>query len=159
MSFRTFPLVAALLVSSTLVGTAAAQGGQLHLGPRLSYQLDIEEVAIGAQFSAPIARRLEFYPSFDYYFVDSGKLWNINLDLKYRMAAESVEWFYLGGGLNINRRSHENHSHGSHSDAGVNFFVGAESRKGNVHPFSEFRFTANNGSTGQISVGLNFTLK
>jgi hypothetical protein len=155
MLFRTSPLVAVLLLSSAFAGTAAAQGGRLHLGPRISYQLDLEEVAIGAQFGAPIARNLEFYPSFDYYLVDAGTLWNVNADLKYRIAAESIEWLYLGGGLNIARFSNNGNGH---SDTGVNLLVGAESRKGNVHPFSEFKYTSSRGGNGQISVGLNFTL-
>ena len=156
MSFRTSPLVVALVLSSALAGTAAAQGGSLHFGPRVSYQLDIEKAAIGAQFGAPIARNLEFYPSFDYYLIDRGTLWNVNADLKYRMAAETIEWLYLGGGLNIARFSFDGRSS---TDTGVNFLVGAESRKGTVHPFSEFKYTSSRGGSGQLSVGLNFTLK
>jgi hypothetical protein len=99
---------------------------------------------------APIVRHLEFYPSFDY-FIDSGSFWNLNADLKYRIPSESVRWLYLGAGLNI--------AHGGgDTQAGLNLLAGIESLKGRVHPFGEFRFTANHGSTGQIAVGLNFTL-
>jgi hypothetical protein len=41
---------------------------------------------------------------------------------------------------------------------GLNLFAGVETLQGRVHPFGELRFTANEGSTTQASVGLNFTL-
>jgi hypothetical protein len=150
MLFRISKLATALVVASALAGTAQAQTSRFHLGPRLSYQFDLEKLGIGAQFSAPIVPHLEFYPSFDY-FIDSGSVWNLNADLKYRLPSESVHWLYLGAGLNI--------AHGgNNTQAGLNLFAGVESLKGRVHPFGEFRFTANHGSTGQIAAGLNFTL-
>lgn len=156
MSFRFSRLVTVLALSSAVAGVAEAQGGRLHLGPRVSYQFDLEEAALGVQFGAPLARNLEFYPSFDYYFVEPGSFWNLNADLKYRMPAESAGWLYVGAGLNMARRSvNENSS----TDAGLNAFLGVESRAGRVHPFAEFRFTANDNSTAQISLGLNFTLR
>ena len=101
------------------------------------------------------ARHLVFYPSFDYFFVDVGSFWNLSADLKYRIANESVKWPYVGTGLNIARRSvRVAHS----TKTGVNLFAGAESLRGRIHPFGEFRFTAGNGSTAQIAGGLNFTL-
>jgi hypothetical protein len=115
----------------------------------------LKDLGVGAQLGVPMGRHLEFYPSFDLFFVDPGSFWNLNADLKYRIATETIKWLYLGGGLNIARSGR-----GSVHDtrAGVNLFAGAESLAGRVHPFGEFRFTANNGSSGQIAVGLNFTL-
>lgn len=156
MSFRLSRLVAVLALPSAFAGTAQAQDGQLHLGPRVSYQFDLKEFGIGAQFGAPIARNLEFYPSLDYFFVNVGSFLSVNADLKYRVATEDINWLYFGGGLNVARRGNNGESN---TDAGINGFVGAESRAGRVHPFAEFRFTSNNGSTGQLSVGLNFTLR
>lgn len=155
MSVRSTSLLAALVLSTAIAGTAQAQAGQIHLGPRMSYQFDLEEFGLGAQLSVPLVPRLEFYPSFDYYFVDPGSLWNLNGDLKYR-PSPGAAWLYLGGGLNIARSSSGDNSN---TDAGVNAFLGMESRAGRVHPFAEFRFTNNNGSTGQVSVGLNITLR
>ena len=150
MAVRAFRMATALVLASALGGTVQAQTSRLHFGPRVSYQFDLEKLGIGAQLSVPIAHYLEFYPSFDY-FIDSGSFWNLNADLKYRIPSESVRWLYLGAGLNI--------AHGSDKTrAGVNLFAGVESLKGRVHPFAEFRFTANHGSTGQIAAGLNFTL-
>jgi hypothetical protein len=150
MAFRLSRMATALVLASALAGTLQAQTNRLHLGPRISYQFDLEKFGIGAQFSVPIVNHLEFYPSFDY-FIDSGSFWNLNADLKYRVPSESVRWLYLGGGLNI--------AHGAdRTRGGVNLFAGVESLKGRIHPFAEFRFTANHGSTGQIAAGLNFTL-
>jgi hypothetical protein len=91
------------------------------------------------------------YPSLDYFFVSPGSFWSINGDIKYRIATESVDWLYIGGGLNVISGS-------GNSRAGVNLFAGFESLSGRVHPFGEFRFTENRGSTAQASAGLNFTL-
>jgi len=154
MALRVSRMAPALVLASALAGTAQAQTNRLHLGPRISYEFDLEKVGLGAQFSVPIARHLEFYPSFDL-FLNAGSSWNLNADLKYRIASESVHWLYLGAGLNIARRGS---SAGHDTRAGLNLFAGAESLKGRVHPFAEFRFTANHGSTGQIAAGLNITL-
>jgi hypothetical protein len=153
MALRVSRLATALVLAFTLAGTVQAQTNRMHIGPRLSYQFDLEKIGLGAQLSVPVANRLEFYPSFDYFFVDNGSAWHLNADLKYRIAQASISWLYVGGGLNIAR-----HSNGaSDTNAGLNLFAGAESLKGRIHPFAEFRFTAGDGSTGQISAGLNFT--
>ncbi len=159
MTYRMTTLAAALVLASVCAGTAQAQAraqdARMHLGPRLSYQFDLEEIGVGAQFSAPLARHLELYPSFDYFFVDPGSFWQVNADLKYSVPTGAVHWLYLGSGLNIARagagKSHD-------TRAGLNLFAGAESRRGRIHPFGEFRVTVGDGSTAQIAAGVNFTL-
>ena len=155
MRFRIFRMITGAVLASALAGAVQAQTGRLHVGPRVSYQFDLEDFGVGAQFSVPIVRNLEFYPSADYFFVSPGSFWSLNADLKYRVATESIRWLYLGAGLNVARASGGGDSH---TDAGFNAFAGVESRKGRVHPFAEFRFTVADGSTAQIAAGLNFTL-
>jgi hypothetical protein len=157
MQVRMLRWMTVFAVAFSFAGTTAmqAQTGRLHLGPRASYQFDLEEVGVGAQLGVPIAPYLEFYPSFDIFLVDRGSASDINLDVKYRVGSRATDWMYIGAGVNLARRRGNGDSH---TDAGFNAFIGAESLRGSVHPFGEFRFTANNGSTGQISVGLNFTL-
>jgi hypothetical protein len=157
MNCRVGGTVAALVLASALVGTAQAQSDRLHLGPRLSYQFDLEKIGVGAQFSAPIARHLEFYPSFDYFFVDNGSFWQLNADLKYGIVSEAINWLYLGGGLNL-ARSDAGTASEARTRAGANLFAGAESRRGRVHPFAEFRVVLRDGSAAQLAAGLNFTL-
>ncbi|MEO5798909.1 MAG: hypothetical protein ABIZ70_02895 [Gemmatimonadales bacterium] len=147
-------LVAAVLVVGT-TASAQAQTHRSHFGPRLSYNFDAKAVGIGAQLSVPVAHHLEFYPSLDVFFVDAGSLLGINADIKYRVGKADISWLYVGTGLNISRRSVEGLSH---SDAGLNLFLGAESLKGKVHPFGEMRFTVADGSTAALAAGLNFTL-
>lgn len=146
-------LALALALFSTTV--VQAQTHRSHLGPHVSYNFDIEELGIGAQFSAPISSFLEFYPSFDYYLVNVGSLWALNADLKLRVAGENVEWLYFGGGLNITRRSFQG---SGNTDAGLNLLAGFETLAGMVHPYGELRFSFSEGSSVQLAFGLNFTL-
>lgn len=158
MSYRLSRPLTLLALTAMMTGTGAiqAQSGRMHLGPRLSYQFDLEEIGLGAQFSVPIGRPLEFYPSFDIFLVDQGSAADVNLDLKYRIATRTADWLYVGTGLNVARRG--NGSGDSDTSLGVNAFIGAQVVRGRVHPFGEFRFTANDGSTGQLAAGLNFTI-
>lgn len=155
MVFRISRLAIALVLTSAFAAAAQAQTSRLHIGPRISYQFDLEEVGLGVQVGVPVARHLEFYPSFDYFFVDPGSFWNLNADLKYRLEGQGLNWLYLGTGVNIARASAGG---ASNTDAGLNLFAGVESLKGRVHPFGEFRFTVGDGSTAMIAAGLNFTL-
>ncbi|MEZ4411792.1 MAG: hypothetical protein R2910_02235 [Gemmatimonadales bacterium] len=140
-----------LLLALLFAGTAQAQSQSVHFGPRLSYQFDAEAIGLGAQLSVPIASHVEFYPSFDVFFVDPGSLWSLNVDLKWRVAPASASWLYLGTGLNIM-------DGGGDSQAGLNLFGGIQSLKGQVHPFAEMRFVVNDNSTAQLAAGLNFVL-
>jgi hypothetical protein len=145
----------ALVLSAAFTQAAHAQTNRMHLGPHITYNFDIEKLAIGPQLTIPVARHLEFYPSFDIYFVDGGSLFALNADLKYRLASESMNWLYVGGGLNITRAAAGSVSN---TDAGLNLIAGAESLRGSIHPFAEIRLTVGDGSTAGIAVGLNFTM-
>lgn len=134
---------------------AEAQTNRMHLGPQLNYDFDFEDFGIGAQFGLPIANRLEFYPSFVYFFQDPGSLWNLNADLKFRVMGNQPHWLYVGTGLNLARI---NVGTVEDTDAALNLFAGAESLKGRIHPFVEGRLVLGDGSRFQIAAGLNFTL-
>ncbi|HOX19554.1 MAG TPA: hypothetical protein PLI70_01380 [Gemmatimonadales bacterium] len=153
MTTRRYKIGAVLTLLCLLAGTAQAQTHKMHLGPRLSYQFDAEEIGLGAQFSVPIASQLEFYPSFDIFFTSPNSLWSFNADLKWRVAPTSVNWLYLGTGLNL-----MGGGGGDGSNAGLNLFGGIESLKGRIHPFAEMRFIVNDNSTAQLAAGINFTL-
>ena len=149
-------LIAVLAVSVMLGASSVAHAQERsHLGPQLGYNFDAEAVVIGAQFSAPIGTHLEFYPSFNYFLVDVGTLWALNADLKFRVPAEGIDWLYFGGGVNLTGFSF---SGSSNTEAGLNLLGGIESRRGNVHPFGEFRLTVGDGSSAQLVGGINFTL-
>ena len=145
----------AAVIAAGHAAAAEAQTSRAHLGPRISYQFDVEEVGLGAQLGLPVGQRLEFYPSFDVYFVDPGSLWAINADVKYRFGGEGMDWLYTGGGLNITSASANGNDE---TDAGLNLLFGVESLRGWVHPFAEGRLTIGDETAFQLSGGLNFTL-
>lgn len=155
MKARLRGAVVALAMLPALSAAASAQTDRFHIGPQIAYDFDIEDIGLGVQFGVPIARRLEFYPSFMVYLVDPGSFWNLNADLKYRIASSQPHWLYVGTGLNISRSSAGG---ASNTDAGLNLFAGAESLKGRIHPFVEPRLILGGGSRFQIAAGLNFTL-
>ena len=154
MKTKVLLAVAASLTLGVSVAQAQAAQGRSHLGPQLGYNFDWEAVVIGGQFSTPIGTQLELYPSFNLFLVDGATVWALNGDVKYRLPLEG-EWLYLGGGLNV---TVADFGGGSDSNVGLNLIAGFESRKGNIHPFGELRFTLGDGSTAQLAGGLNFTL-
>jgi len=134
----------------------SAQTSHPHLGGRFIYDGTNEEAGLGLQFSGPIGRRFEFYPSGDYYFTDVGSRWVANMDIKYRFpAAERPMWFYVGGGFGFDNRKVGNLSD---TQAGVNVFTGLEPLRGAVHPFAELRFTAADKTRIGLAFGINVTL-
>ena len=155
MTFRPRILLASVLLATAAAGTVQAQTSRIHLGPRVAYNFDLEDFAIGAQLSIPIATRLEFYPSFDYYFVDPGSAWGMNADLKYRFSGESLEWLYVGGGLNF---TGVDVGTNDDTDVGLNLLAGIETLRGRIHPFGEVKATLGGGSFVQLAIGLNITL-
>lgn len=152
-AFRLAALAATLVAGSAVA--AEAQTSRAHLGPRVTYNFDAEEVGLGGQVGLPLGNRLELYPSFDVFFVDPGSLWAFNADLKYRFGGEGMEWLYTGAGLNVTNSSFAGNDE---SDAGLNLLLGVESLSGWVHPFAEGRVTLGDESAFQLSGGLNFTL-
>jgi len=133
--------------------TVAAQT-RSHIGPRVGVNFDSDDLLIGAQLTAPVGRRLEFYPSVDIYFPNRGTSLGFNTDLKLLFPRRSAR-YYLGGGLNIAYRSV---SGASNTHLGANLIGGIESRRGQVHPFLEGRVLFHNNSAFQLVGGLNITL-
>lgn len=141
----------------TLVGglSTAASAQSVHLGPRMGYDFDAEDIFFGMQLSVPVGKRLEFAPSMDVYTPNTGSLYGLNGDLKYRMPTVGGPDFYAGGGLNILRRSVNDVRN---SDVGANAFFGVEGRSGWVHPFAEARVLLNDNTRFQLGWGLNLTV-
>lgn len=156
MTRRSSTLILAAALSISATGTAQAQTERLHIGPRMSYHFDAEKLGLGVQLGIPIARHIEFYPSVDNFFVDRGSFVSVNADVKLRLPLETTNWLYLGTGFNLARTSYRE---ASDTRAGVNFLVGAESLRGRVHPFGELRVTANDGTSAQLALGLNITVR
>jgi hypothetical protein len=153
MARRFRQLILGVGLATALAGAAHAQ--RPHIGGHLLYNFEVEEFGIGAQFSYPVSRKLEFYPSFDYYFVDPGSLWQLNADLKYKLREEH-NWFYVGGGLAIGRASIGNFDD---TDVGANLIGGWETLIGQrVHPYLEGRLTLADETAFQLAGGINITI-
>jgi hypothetical protein len=116
-------------------------------GAHLGYSFDTDDMLVGAQLSWPISTPLDFYPSFDYYFVDGGDLWALNFDLKFRPQTRYRIW-YLGGGLNLLHG-------GGGTDSHLNLLTGLEDRRGHVRPYIEGKFILGNNSLFQLVGGIS----
>lgn len=149
---------AAFVMASMLLaaagGSAQAQG-RSHIGPHVGYNFDVDKALVGAQLLLPIGRRVELYPSFDYYFVDAGSLLGINADLKFRFPTGGSGVFYAGGGVNWLRASSGGNAN---TDTGWDILFGLESRLGITHPYLEGRVITHSNSNFQIAAGLNITV-
>jgi hypothetical protein len=148
----------AIAIGCLMAGTTAAraQTDHSHLGLHLLYNTTYDEAGMGVQFSAPMARHLEFYPSADIYFQSPGTRWQLNADVKYRAFGEKLDWLYLGTGLNLAFFNVDGAS--AVTRAGWNLIMGAESLRGQVHPFAEARATVQDQTRFQIAAGVNVTL-
>lgn len=141
-----------LLLLGCAAGSSPVYAQRSHFGPHIAYNFDMKQTAIGAQLHMPIGRRVELYPSFDYYLVDSGSLLGLSVDLKFWTPREPL---YLGGGLNVLRAGAGG---SSNSDTGFDLFGGLETRYGRTHPYVELRGLFHNASSLQGAFGLNITL-
>ena len=141
------------LLALACLGLGAAAPGpaqHAHLGFHGGVNFDRDEALIGAQLLLPLGRRVELYPSLDYYLTDAGSLVGLNADIKF--VAAGLTPLYLGGGLSFLRGSD------GARDTGANLFAGLESRTGAMHPYLEFRVLLHDDTSSQLLVGVNWTL-
>jgi len=152
-------LLVVLLLLALMASTADAQRRSRRRaiatspGPRygghIGYSFDTDDMLLGAQLSLPIATQLDFYPSFDYYFVDgSNSVWALNVDLKFRPQTRYRIW-YLGGGLNL--------LHGAGgTDSHLNLLTGLEDRHGTMRPYVEAKFILGDNTLFQLVGGISW---
>lgn len=151
---RAVAVALVLLVGGSVV--AEAQAGPLEFGPRVTYNFDAEEFAIGAHLVKPLTSAISLYPSFDYYLVDGFTLLGINADLTYKVPSENLEWLYVGAGLGIFRTSSEGFSN---TDTGINLIGGFQPAGGaRIKPFAEARFQIGGGESFSVVGGLKIPL-
>ena len=130
--------------------TVAASGPTF--GGHLGYNFDVDNLLLGAQLSYPITPDIAIYPSFDYYFVDTGTFWALNFDLKYRPPTRYGAW-YVGGGLNY---SHVSFAGSGRGDTNLNLLTGLEGRRGRARPYVEVKFVLGDGSMFQLVGGFSW---
>lgn len=128
----------------------------IRIGAHAGYNFDVEQLVLGAQATMPITRMFEIYPSFDYYFVDVGSLWALNVDLQIRPPTTFGAWaLYVGGGMNYLHASGS--GVGSHGDVNLDLLGGLELQQP-LHPYAEARLILGNGSAFQLVGGVSFNL-
>lgn len=147
-----------LLLLAVLASTADAQRRSRRRaiatspGPRygahIGYSFDSDDMLLGAQASLPISPSLDFYPTFDYYFVNANTVWALNLDLKFRPATRNRVW-YVGGGLNFLHG-------GGGTDTHLNLLTGLEARRGSTRPYVEGKFILGGNTLFQLVAGLSW---
>lgn len=147
-------MLAGLFVAGAGTVGAQATGKPTSFGPRVTYNFDAEEVAIGGHALIPLNTSIDFYPSLDIFLPDNGSLLGVNLDLRLKPVRESP-MFYLGGGLNLLRASAGGRSN---TDAGVNILGGLEGQTGVIRPFGELRLLIGDGSSVALAGGLNIII-
>lgn len=146
---------ASLLIAVVLLGgagSAAQAQGRSHIGAHVGYNFDFDRALLGGQLLLPLGRRVELYPSFDYYFTDPGSVFGLSGDLKFRFPTGGESIFYAGGGVNWLKPS------GGSGDTGWDLLFGLESRLGVTHPYVEGRVINHNSSAFQVAAGLNITI-
>ena len=136
-------------------GGAAGPGDRAQVGGHVGYIFDGSHALIGAQASFPIARQVDFYPSFDYYFVSNATLWSLNFDARI-LPPGPYRYGYLGAGLNV---AHASAGGLGDTQTNVNLLGGLEGRRGRIRPYAEARLILGHGSSFQIQGGVNFPLR
>ncbi|HEY7684812.1 MAG TPA: hypothetical protein VH833_01775 [Gemmatimonadales bacterium] len=148
-------LVAGLLLTGVLQAQRGTTRGRsfepVRLGPHIGYNFDADALTLGAQVTLPLSRRVELYPTFDYYAISPGSAWALNADVKYRPPTRAGA-LYVGGGFGYLRT-------GTTGDVNVNLVGGMESLRRAFVPYAEGRITLGNGSAFQVVGGVSFKLR
>lgn len=166
MTSRVRAVAVALVLMAGVTAASEAQGGPMTFGPRVMYHFDGSDFGIGAFLTKPLTEAIEVHPSFGYWFVGEGVTsWELNADLIYRVPGESINWLYLGAGLNYSKFSSDAcdgtgfEDLCSGSDVGLNLIGGFEPQTASrMKPFVEARLYVGDGSGLSAAAGLRIPL-
>lgn len=154
----TITLLAVLLFAG--VQTASAQ---FELGPRATYNLDAEELAVGAEarfgvgdFPVLIAPAAEYYLG-----IDGGSLIIIDVMALYEFGIDNEAFTpYAGAGLSYSRFDIDTGSSfvdGTFSDTSLGIVGGANFLLGNLKPFAQARIVLGDNDSVSVQGGLLFS--
>ena len=159
MQLRAFLPRAAVLAALMTVLSVSGAGAQAttHVGMRIGYNFDFDEVLFGANLTVPMTSIIEFYPSLEIYAPESGNRLGFNGDVKVMLPRSSAmaPQLYGGGGLGI---VNVNQGDVSKTDIGVNLLFGIESRIGWMHPYGEAKLLIYDRTQFALIGGVNVTL-
>jgi hypothetical protein len=148
---RLVSIIAALAITST---SALAQAST-HVGTRIGYNFQTDEVVLSGNLTVPISTRIEFYPSLELYMPDRGNKIGFNGDVRVFLPTRAIYDLYAGGGLGI---VNQNLGEISNTDVGINLLFGIESRVGRIHPYGEAKLLIHDDTQFVLLAGVNFTL-
>ncbi|MEO8140217.1 MAG: hypothetical protein ABI742_11250 [Gemmatimonadota bacterium] len=162
---RVLFLAAAATVALTSAATAQkrapgfAQGDRPELGAQIGYGTNHTKFFIGTQFAYPVMNRLDFYPSFQYYFPgNSVHFWTVDAAVRYWPKLNVKDsGLYAGGGLDIAHTSVTNF--GSSTDVGLTLLSGWQFKTtSNLLPFGQIRVVIGTADHIDFGGGVNFRL-
>ncbi len=159
MQLRPIVKRAAILATLLAVLPVSGAGAQAstHIGMRVGYNFDLEEVLLSANLTVPMTSHIEFYPSLDIYTPEQGNRVGFNGDVKVMLPRSTATGpqFYVGAGLGI---VNSNVGDVSNTDIGANLLGGLESRVGWIHPFAEAKILIHDRTQFVLLGGINLTL-
>lgn len=154
-SFASHRVFLGSVIAVMAAATSAGAQARPHIGMRVGYNFELEEVLLSTNLTVPMTNRVEFYPSLDIYTPDRGNRIGFNGDVKISFPMNPGPQLYLGGGVGVVNR---NEGDFSNTDVGANLLAGLESRTGWIHPFVEGKVLLHDRSQFQLIGGLNLTI-
>ena len=165
MQTATTRILGATLVIFFICGGLQSAQAQFELGPRLGFDLEVEELHIGveARFDLPsVDLPIKIKPSIDYFFVENFTLMSFDANGIYEFDLEGGTITpYAGAGLGITYWSFDTEFEGfgidaSETNVGLNLLGGAVFGSGGMRPFAEVRFNTDDllTLTGGVLFGM-----
>ena len=163
---RRLLLAAVATVLTTSVAAAQAgrkeQGDRPLIGPHVEFATNDLDLGIGAQFSYPIANRIDLYPTFDYYFPGNDlTAFSIDGAVRYWPKLNMKNpGLYAGAGLNWSHVSFNPPGPGSasNSEIGLSLVGGWMFKQVSWLPFGQIRVVIGNADRVEFGGGVNFKL-
>lgn len=151
-------------VATALTATAASaqarkeQGDRPLFGPHAEFATNDLDFGIGAQFSYPVANRIDVMPTFDYYFPgNSVHVWTLDGTVRYwpKLNVKN-NGLYAGAGLNYTHVSVKNF--GSDGNVGLSLTGGWMFKQISWLPFAQIRAVIGDADRVEFGGGVNFKL-
>lgn len=131
------------------------------LGPQLGFATNSLDFFIGGQFSYPVAKQFDIYPSFDIFFPgNSVTVWGINAEGRYWPKLNMPNpGLYVGGGLDITHASVTVLGvSASDTKAGLGLVGGWDFKAVSWRPFAQIHIVIGDNDRVEFGGGVNFKL-
>jgi hypothetical protein len=161
-------LLLAALATVLVSSVAAAQGGRKEqgdrplFGPHAEFATNDLDLGIGAQFSYPVANRIDIYPTFDFYFPGNDlTAFSFDGTVRYwpKLNMQNAG-LYAGAGLNWSHVKFDPPGPGSasNSEIGLSLLGGWMFKQVSLLPFGQIRVVIGDADRVEFGGGINFKL-